>query len=280
MRHHFRYPIRWIPLLLLMASCSGQEPEPPPEAETEDPVEPPALYENFVDEMYELPDCMVDGEPCVKMHFQYPDFRTGEPLGDSLAKWTHKRMFDPETDPPATEASGLVDEWFEDYRQYQEQIEEYRIPWALERRIEVIYESDRLVTLHFSEFSFTGGTHPVQIDHFRSFSRPDGKILRLEDLTMDNCCYDRLQDLAEEQYRFTYELLEGDNAEDAGYHFLEDRFHLTDNFAFTEFGLLFYFNSYEVAPYATGPIAIEIPYEDLEHLIRPSWLTGTDQRTL
>jgi hypothetical protein len=40
-------------------------------------------------------------------------------------------------------------------------------------------------------------------------------------------------------------------------------FYLPDNFAFTDAGLLFHYNSYEIAPYALGATELIIPYEKL-----------------
>ncbi len=120
----------------------------------------------------------------------------------------------------------------------------------------------------------------MQIDIFRSFEKPGGSILTLNDLTYDDAQLEQLKIMAEEQFRFSYELLEDENLEDAGFHFLDGEFYLTENFAFTDFGLLFYYNVYEVAPYATGPIAVELPYDDLENILRTKWLKQQDQLTL
>jgi hypothetical protein len=42
---------------------------------------------------------------------------------------------------------------------------------------------------------------------------------------------------------------------------------LNDNFAVAKRGIIFYFNSYEIAPYAMGPTELLIPYAKLSGII-------------
>lgn len=263
-------------ICLLPISCSREEPDhsaipsPPPSGDE--------ISHERITLLYEHPDCRIDEEPCVELRFRFPDFLERGPLADSLEAWISKKIEGP--DGTGITLDEFAREWFADYDQYARHIEGYNLAWKLERRVELIHETSNLVTLHFHEFSYTGGAHPVQVDQFRSFYKPDGTMLTIGDLTAGRREFEILRDLAEEQFRYTYQLLENDDLADAGFHFLDGEFHLTENFAFTRYGLLFYFNAYEVAPYSTGPIAIELPYEDLDYLVRPLWLPGTNQRTL
>lgn len=45
-----------------------------------------------------------------------------------------------------------------------------------------------------------------------------------------------------------------------------------NNFAITRDGLIYYFNPYEIAPYAAGVIQVRIPYEELRPILRPGSL--------
>jgi len=252
--------------VLMVAGCTNDElDEPMTRPEPEPPLESITLT-------FDHPDCQIRKEPCVHLYFHYPVYSGSTPLSDSLRIWTERQLFYPEPGAIPTIADSLAKEWFRDYDRYAQQIQGYNLSWSLERSIEQIFESETLVTLHFHEFSFSGGAHPQQLDLFRSFIKPQGKQITLADLTYDYRAFEQLVALTEEHFRFSFELLESENLTDAGFHFLDGQFHLTENFAFTEYGLLFYFNAYEVAPYATGPIAIELPYEDLEYLIRSRWL--------
>lgn len=256
-------------LFLVFSSCAS------------DYVESGPIEFEMAEHIYEHPDCVTDQGPCVSLHFIYPEFAGDEKLIQSLRRWTQKQIYQPgDSTTPEPNLEELSNEWFNDYNQYSREIQGYNISWSLERRVEVVLDTRNIISLHFNEYSFTGGAHPVQIDIFRSFEKPDGAILTLNDLTYDDAQLEQLKVMAEEQFRFSYELLEDDNLEDAGFHFLDGEFYLTENFAFTDFGLLFYYNVYEVAPYATGPIAVELSYDDLENILRSSWLKQQDQLTM
>jgi hypothetical protein len=43
---------------------------------------------------------------------------------------------------------------------------------------------------------------------------------------------------------------------------------LNNNFAITKDGLIFFYNSYEIAPSAAGPAELELGYEEIKHLMR------------
>lgn len=217
------------------------------------------------------PGCMVDEDPCVTLSFSYPVFRGGSLLADSLQSWVD-RLIGQSGSGHRREIGRLADEWFEDYDRYREKIDGYSIPWSLERHVELVYENRHLISLHFHEFSFTGGVHPAQTDKFRSFDLSDGRSLTLADLTNDREQYEQLVRLAEEQFRYTYQMLEEDDLGRQGFGTIDGTFKLPENFAFTDYGLLFYFNNFEIAPYATRPIAIELPYDDLRFIIRTRWM--------
>jgi hypothetical protein len=57
-----------------------------------------------------------------------------------------------------------------------------------------------------------------------------------------------------------------------GFWFENDQFVLSENWAVSAAGLVFYYNAYEVAAYAAGPTEIRIAWPELEGLARPDAL--------
>lgn len=255
-----------VPLLFLVMTACNQE----------SPNEVLLSYQMY-EQVHEHPNCETPEGPCVTLIFTYPEFNGEEPLASSLNDWVSDQLFNSHNNNSVLNAKELARQWFSDYEVYATEIEDYNIIWSLERRIELVYDSPDLISLHSHEYSFTGGAHPIQNDIFRSFQKPEGDIILLDDLTYDESQMNQLTSLVEEQFRYTFELLEDENLEDAGFWFVDNDFHLTDNFAFTNFGLLFYYNVYEVAPYATGPIAVEIEYQNLQNILRSVWLHEYEQ---
>ena len=242
--------------------------------------EAPELQFEMTEHIFEHPECQTIEGPCVTLQFIYPEFRGDDRLTERLRAWTQQRIYDINGDSDVADPEQLAREWFNDYDYYAAEIENYNISWTLERRVDIVYTTPALVSIHYNEFSFTGGAHPSQVDIFRSFNRYSGEEITLSELTHDQSQLELLYDLVEEQFRYSYELLEDEDLEDAGYWFMDNDFHLTENFAFTDYGILFYFNVYEVAPHATGPIAVEIRYRDLETILHSQWLHKHGQLSL
>jgi hypothetical protein len=262
------YTLLIIASVLLISAC-GYENE-----------EAPELQYDMTELIFEHPECQTIEGPCVTLQFIYPEFRGDDRLTERLRAWSQQKLFDLSRDTEEADPERLAREWFNDYDYYAAEIEDYNISWTLERRVDIVYTTPALVSIHFNEFSFTGGAHPSQVDIFRSFNRSGGEEITLSDLTQDEYQMGLLSDLVEEQFRSTYELLEDDELEDTGYWYMDSDFYLTENFAFTDFGILFYFNVYEVAPHATGPIAVEIRYSDLESILHSQWLHKHEQLSL
>jgi hypothetical protein len=58
----------------------------------------------------------------------------------------------------------------------------------------------------------------------------------------------------------------------AGFSFPGGNFALPENFGFASDGLIFYYNSYDIAPYYFGPTEVRIPYQEVRELLRPEFL--------
>ncbi|MBI3037952.1 DUF3298 domain-containing protein [bacterium] len=55
---------------------------------------------------------------------------------------------------------------------------------------------------------------------------------------------------------------------DSGFTFPKNEFALNENFLVSKDGLLFFFNSYEIAPYALGPTQILLPWRYIKTLVK------------
>ena len=58
-------------------------------------------------------------------------------------------------------------------------------------------------------------------------------------------------------------------AAEAGFTFPNGAFTLPRQWGATENGLIFYFNSYEIAPYSEGPTEFALPWSALREIIKP-----------
>ncbi len=141
---------------------------------------------------------------------------------------------------------------------------------------QLLYNTMRIdhgvLSLFGEQISYSGGGHAVRTGVSMNFDMLTGDPLLLgsimhADATTEQFAKKIIHVLKEseqlpylfEDYQSTVELkLSGE----------ESQF---DDFYFTQTGLCFYFDTYEIAPYSSGIITVEIPYADLTGLINDAY---------
>jgi hypothetical protein len=172
--------------------------------------------------------------------------------------------------PGPTSGDGLAVELQDDYRDMQRRVPEYRTPWFDHRSATVLMNSRAVFSVQMRLDQFAGGAHPNSLRVYTNV-RPGGENLSLNDVVKEGGV-DQLTDVAERHFRQTRKLAEDADLKLAGFSFNDGQFALPDNFGFAVDGLIFYYNSYEIAPYYFGPTEVKIPYEEVRELLRPEFL--------
>lgn len=131
----------------------------------------------------------------------------------------------------------------------------------------------KVLSFYGDKVKFTGAAHAEKSRKGVSYDLTTGDVLTLAsimttDASTDEFCQlvlDALADRAEGDY-----LREG-YSEDVKRRFTADASQ-DENWYFTTTGLCFYFDPYEIAPYSSGVITAEIPYEKLNGLVHSDYL--------
>jgi len=213
---------------------------------------------------------------CARVKFFWPEIRsdTNPDLALKLNQYIQHALqnsFEDELSAPAT-AQGLeayANGFIEDYKQDGSAFSS----WELERKMEIIFTTERLISFALSEYGYTGGAHPFSGVNYSVVSLQTGAPVLLADLL--NPGFEVPLNVAGEKvFRHVRDISDSESLEEQGFSFENNVFALNDNFAVLKEGLRFNFNSYEVAPYAMGPTEFLIPYEDIQALIRPDGPLG------
>jgi hypothetical protein len=143
--------------------------------------------------------------------------------------------------------------------------------WFIERKIDITFLNDKFICFGFSEFSFLGGAHPNTNLFFSVFDLVSGRKLVPADFFVEGW-EDKLTAIAEKNFRATRNLKADEDLSAAGFWFKDGKFILNSNFGLTKDGIVFYYNAYEVAPYAWGSTSVMIPYKDVHGLVKKDFL--------
>ncbi len=131
----------------------------------------------------------------------------------------------------------------------------------------------KVLSLFGNNVVFSGAGHPERTCVSASYDLLTGDVLTLasimsKDATVQQFCDLTLAGLGE--------MAEGDYLYDNYKKIVQQRFQQDasqdEAWYFTQTGLCFYFAPYEIAPYSSGVITIEIPFEKLKNLIHADYL--------
>jgi thioredoxin-related protein len=154
---------------------------------------------------------------------------------------------------------------FDDYLSYNEDNIQ---TWFLDVNVDVLLQTQELLSLKFTQADYMGGAHPNSSFSYLNYDRKDKTILTLDSILKPNT-FSKLEHVAEQIFRKNEGLTPTQSLADA-YFFDKDVFHLNTNFTLTKNSIEFLYNPYEIKPYAAGTTKLVIPYTVIKDLIKPN----------
>lgn len=155
----------------------------------------------------------------------------------------------------------LVNSFVTNYSQIKAELKQDSLPsWEAQATAKINFQSKKLLNVTVDYYLFTGGAHGYGATESLLLNPDSGQTYKLTDVFLDMA---QLTKLVEEKFRKQLKIAANSSLTEAGYFFTDDRFILPKNFIMNEKGILFHYNTYEVACYAQGPIDLFISYADL-----------------
>ncbi len=255
-------------ILAFLTACAPGGPEGGSIA----PPAPVLAFEMQTREMtYE--DCVAGSAGCTYIRFDYP-MVVEAPVGTAVEVVTSAIDSFLEApfhqDEPPTSVNALMARFLSDYAAFKASEPKSAASWFLERKAFVLRSTPNLLSLSFSERSYLGGAHGLATVHYLNLDPATGGRKVLTDIVKEGVVPDAIA-LAEARFRQVRGIAEGTTLKDAGFTFENDAFVLSDNFAMREDGLAFYYNPYDVAPYAMGATEIVLSQDEVRDLLKPEY---------
>ncbi|MFT6872902.1 MAG: hypothetical protein ACJAVN_001914 [Roseivirga sp.] len=160
----------------------------------------------------------------------------------------------------------LIEEISSEYTKILSEFPDYKASWSMEVNSDIIYQDSSYISVASTIFSYTGGAHPNAYQVYRSYDLQTGEPITLSDILIPGF-EDQLNEMAEIEFRMLKEIPPSQALKVKGYFFEGDKFTLNDNFAIINKSLIFYFNQFEIAPYAVGPTELELKLTDYVNLV-------------
>jgi len=212
------------------------------------------------------------GDDTTRVTLAFPEFvatRTPEAL-DSLNAAVRRLVlasWSANGGAPARDTTQLMQQFEQEWRDERRKVGT-PFGWFLDRRVSVSAETLGVVTLRFREYLFTGGAHPLPTTRFVNVEEKSGRTLRFTDLFADSL-RDSLSAALVPAFRAARGLGPDSSLGSAGFWFPDGRFRVNDNVGLGPRGVAFYFNAYEVGPYALGPTEVVGDYDAMKPFANP-----------
>lgn len=212
--------------------------------------------------------CASDSLQCASYEVNFPEFSG---LDSTVAKKI-RREVDATVSMGNPEAVGktmnqIGEEFVRDYEDFKKEMPDASGGWYYNADVSVSLLTDTLISLTVAEDYFTGGAHGGSGTYFININPETGAEFTLDNLFKPGYI-EPLTNAGDEIFRRTRELADTASLNENYFEFPDDKFQLNQNYGFTKEGIIFYYNNYEIAPYAAGPTQVLIPYQRIKEWIR------------
>jgi hypothetical protein len=203
------------------------------------------------------PGCKPDSSGCAVYEVEHPRFTgldsaTINAINERIDFWLGGGT--PENTQSMRE---LGASFVTEYNQFLNDMPGYGLGWYFKGKVNVLIASDSLISLQVDTEEFTGAAHASFATNFVNIDPKTGTAFLLGAM-LRNGYENELNRLGEEDLR---QQMAVDEADSTSLNFGDEGFKLNDNYGFRPEGIVFYFNTYELASYAEGPTEVLIPYE-------------------
>lgn len=163
-----------------------------------------------------------------------------------------------------TSLESVLEDFDTEFITFKKQFPEASHPaWELHIETEKVYQSEEIITLSINTYEFKGGAHGNDKIKFLNLNANTGEVYKLSDI-VDNS--DDFKALAKDHFLKSIDAdKENNQIED---YFFGKPFQLPENIGFSDDGLVFLYNVYEVASYDQGYTEFVIPFDAVESYLK------------
>lgn len=256
--------------VLSLLSCESnkktEESETPVE-ESEQMIanEPAPQTVSYQFEMKSIHQKACEESQCAEVSITFPEFsqpvsvypRFNHLIKEKLSGAISDYVLDAKNNESLDE---LITHFLKSYDEFKANFPESTTPWTISTDIVVTYSCQDYISMSINTSSYTGGAHSNASVNYLNMSSQGEKI---NNLNFFITSIDQLKSLAEKKFREEQHLGATESLSEKGFNFEKDEFALPENFGFTKEGLVFFYNPYEIAPYAEGPLTVTISFTEL-----------------
>ncbi|HHP7241222.1 MAG TPA: PdaC/SigV domain-containing protein [Cyclobacteriaceae bacterium] len=255
-----------ITFLIYIAGCDTSKKEDKESAERSDDSTSGESYEGLSYEMKSITEkegnCSSTTGGCIAVEVTYPVFNLGSKMGKEINSKVRQRIIDYLNEESSeTEITDVIEGLLAEYEEFKKEFPNSQDRWEMSVDAAVTHQTDKILSVSYSTNMYKGGAHPNNRIDYQNIDLEDGSEVTLEEALTD---LETVTSIAEKKFRDLKKIPEDVDYAKAGFSFEGNAFALSDNFGYTENGIIFYYNTYDIAPYSEGPTRILVHYYELK----------------
>tara|TARA_R110002033_G_scaffold164267_1_gene201547 strand:+ start:1275 stop:2018 length:744 start_codon:yes stop_codon:yes gene_type:complete len=165
----------------------------------------------------------------------------------------------------ATNMEEAIQSFKNGYLELKKMYPDEPVGWEADVDGKVTYEDKNILTIQVNSYSFTGGAHGFSSTRFLNFDKIKEVEMEPMEIFKDPL---EFQSFAERKFRDQEKIPASGSLNATGFMFEGDEFYLPKNIGFTQEGLQLFYEQYEIASYADGPIVLTLSYKELEPYLK------------
>lgn len=211
-------------------------------------------------------DC--ENSPCAKVKVNFPIAVASTDIAQKINNMIDDKVIsyfiiDPDAKKEKT-IDKAVENFKNEYLKDKEMQPDFAFGYEADIQGEVLYKNEKLHSIAFSAFMYTGGAHGYSSLTYLNFNPETGKEYPNADLFTD---IDGFKKIAEERFRKQEKVPQNTNINSTGFWFENDTYELPENIGFTRDNIILHYNAYDISSYAEGGKTLEIPLEEVKQYL-------------
>lgn len=243
-------------------------------------------YSQTYQEKLEIETSVPNYKPAAKINLVllYPDLQKGNPLKDTLDYFITQFLINKKEtiSSPKSLLDTISSDFFESYFTATEGIEDVStsasLNWEKNLSMDIRHNENNIVSIKFEKYAYTGGAHGISMTEYAVCDLAKKRKLTLKNIFKENSKTE-VDNLLDAKLRALNGLNSEESLREAG--FFVDNVEWTDNFFINNQGIGFFYNVYEIAPYASGTTELFIPFSEITPLLAPNhpfvWIKKNDK---
>lgn len=206
-----------------------------------------------------------DAERCAVYDISYPVFAGGDTvltaaLNRSVQEYVLSAVGGNAELPFTTALDSAYAQFVGMFEEDVINIPDMPLSYSMEIHDSVPFMNTAVATIQMDGYSFTGGAHPNPFGMMVSYDlQKGGKPLEITDLVSDT---NAIKPILEKAYKLSKGLKETDPLSDLTYPEIQ-QMPMPGSIGLSAEGIHFFYNAYEIAPYAVGPADVLLTWEQL-----------------